>query len=480
MSPKSSSSARRRDANRHRATQQEGRDWAEAQLWARWQDPLLQPGRRPAGPDAPLESVRAAAHDRLVRAVGASMSGDETALLESSEALAAVNTQDGNRVGLSVVESELTAVAGERFVAGWQPLDLVHVVAKLHSDAHRSLLLLGLAAERRVTNKVHVDQRWARQLADLDVGDVDRDTHRESDRAHGQQQPIFVSARSGDLTDEFRLIADVRLAVELIAGLRRLPPLPVLIPPPSDRPLAASPIRSAESKLDERVLATVRGLLAKAESTDFAEEADAFTAKAQELMARHAIDLALLDAGAPHVSGVEARRVHIEDPYFEAKAVLLTVVAEANRSSAVMATSLGMVTLFGFPADLDITELLFTSLLTQATSSMVAAGRSVDYAGTSRTKSFRRTFIISFAMRVGERLREAGQAAADDAMSTVGSALLPVLASRNEQVQAHQQSVFPRVETKRSSVSNAAGWHAGRSAADRASLNANPHGIPRR
>jgi hypothetical protein len=40
----------------------------------------------------------------------------------------------------------------------------------------------------------------------------------------------------------------------------------------------------------------VRALLAKAESTTYPEEADALTAKAQELMARHSIDRAMLDA----------------------------------------------------------------------------------------------------------------------------------------------------------------------------------------
>ena len=37
---------------------------------------------------------------------------------------------------------------------------------------------------------------------------------------------------------------------------------------------------------DEKVLGRVRALLAKAESTTFPEEAEALTAKAQELMAR--------------------------------------------------------------------------------------------------------------------------------------------------------------------------------------------------
>ena len=47
--------------------------------------------------------------------------------------------------------------------------------------------------------------------------------------------------------------------------------------------------------IDHRVLTRVRALLRKAESTDFPAEAEALTAKAQELIARHAVDALLLD-----------------------------------------------------------------------------------------------------------------------------------------------------------------------------------------
>ena len=59
----------------------------------------------------------------------------------------------------------------------------------------------------------------------------------------------------------------------------------------------------------DAVLARIRQLLAKAESTTFEAEALAFTAKAQELMTRHAIDAALVHdtaAGPP-------RRAHHPD-----------------------------------------------------------------------------------------------------------------------------------------------------------------------
>ena len=58
--------------------------------------------------------------------------------------------------------------------------------------------------------------------------------------------------------------------------------------------------------LDHRLLARVRALLARAELTGFDEEAEALTAKAQELITRHAIADAL--AHTPDDAGTVRRR----------------------------------------------------------------------------------------------------------------------------------------------------------------------------
>lgn len=455
-----SNRSKRRDANRQRDARLESRVSAEERAWARWRDPSTQPGASRA--TAPDTELLAQAKAVLSEALALSLRGGERTLLEAIESLTSPSLATGRRAGVVVLEEELTAEVRTKFSEGWQPLDLAHVVAKLHSDAHRSVLVSTLHLERTTTLCTYLDDRWASQLHVLGVLPVP--THKF--------ESVFAEPTSHSLVAEMRLITDVREGIEVLICLRRLPKLPILLPVPSNKPLPVSPTATASAKLDEKVLAKVRGLLAKAESTTFEEEAHALTAKAQELMARHAIDLAMLDASAPSRSGVIARRVHVEDPYFDAKSVLLTVVADANRCSAVTSPQLGIVTVFGFPTDVDITELLFTSLLTQATSSMVAAGRSVDRRGVSRTKSFRRTFLVSFASRIGERLREAGDAATADAISTLGDSFLPVLATREEQVEARKQEMFPRLKAMRTSISNVDGWHAGREAADRATLHA--------
>src|SRR5881227_1360522 len=79
------------------------------------------------------------------------------------------------------------------------------------------------------------------------------------------------------------------------------------------------------------LLQKVRALLAKAEATPFEAEAEAFTAKAQELMARYRIDRAVLEATGREPGAEPARRqVTVDDPYADAKALLLARIATAN------------------------------------------------------------------------------------------------------------------------------------------------------
>ena len=114
------------------------------------------------------------------------------------------------------------------------------------------------------------------------------------------------------------------------------------------------------------MLDRVRALLAKAESSQFPQEAEAFTAKAQELMARHSIDAALL-AGAGSGGDVpEGVRLGTDKPYDEAKALLIQQVAEANRCRSVWSDDLGFATVLGFPADLEAVEAAGRATLSRA------------------------------------------------------------------------------------------------------------------
>lgn len=228
---------------------------------------------------------------------------------------------------------------------------------------------------------------------------------------------------------------------------------------------------SSPDEADERVLARVRALLAKAEATEFEEEAHAFTAKAQELMARYALTEAMLEAdGAP--SRVRRRRIVLDPPYADAKAFLLGRVARANRCRTVWTRHPLEAHLFGYSADVQAVELLYTSLLIQVAQAMRSQGPVVDRGGTSRTRSFRRSFLIGFAARIGERLAEADRSTVEVMEAEFGASLLPVLADRSVMLDREVDEAFPHTVAHDFVPSNAGGYLAGKAAGDRASVHA--------
>lgn len=215
------------------------------------------------------------------------------------------------------------------------------------------------------------------------------------------------------------------------------------------------------------VLHKVRSLLAKAESTTFPDEAEALTAKAQQLMDRHAIDRAMVAAAGRGTAGApEGRTVTIDAPYAREKYLLLAATARANRSRAVYSRHEGIATVVGFPEDQETIELLYTSLLLQATSTMLANG---DRPAT-RTRRYRQSFLVAFASRVGERLADADATVVAEADRDHAGGVLPVLASRMEEVEAHVARAFPRLQNRRVVVRDAVGWGHGTDAAERADL----------
>jgi len=222
----------------------------------------------------------------------------------------------------------------------------------------------------------------------------------------------------------------------------------------------------ATAGIDDRVLGRVRALLAKAESTAFPEEAEALTAKAHELMARYAIDHVGRDDG----TGPGLHRLAVDPPYPSAKFVLLGGIARANRCQAVWSKHEGVATVVGYPVDVEAVELLYTSLLVQATTAMLGHGAKADHRGRSRTKAFRHSFLLAFAGRVGQRLAEQTTAVEDEAAASTGTDLVPLLSARATEVERAVDDAFPHLARHRVSASSGEGLAAGRDAADRADL----------
>lgn len=373
----------------------------------------------------------------------------------------------GSRAG--AVERVLTGclrdLLGQAWRRGWEPVDLDRFVGRRHRAVDRAFLIDCMADELGRHAAATVDPRWHGQLEELDAG------------VWWPKDSTLLRARA----TEGSWPAVLQAAVQVLHLLGGLPALEVLGPAPGEYHAP----RRAQAPVDERILSRVRALLAKAESTTFEAEAETFTAGAQALMARHSIDAALLSAsGRQDRQAPTARRIGLEAPYETPKVHLLTQVADANRCRTVWSKELGFVTVVGFAADLDAVETLFTSLLVQSTRAMRQEGSRTYADGASRTRSFRRSFLLAFGQRIGERLRQATDDVLEE-MTAQGTgpsyhrpdtALVPVLAERAREVDDATDLMFPQVRRSTASAgTDPEGWQSGRRAADRAALDRGAH-----
>lgn len=221
------------------------------------------------------------------------------------------------------------------------------------------------------------------------------------------------------------------------------------------------------------ILSRIRGLLAKAESTEFPHEAEALTAKAAELIAKYGIDQALLktDDGAPPTPG--DRRIMVQNPYGRDKADLLGVVARGLRCQAIQQVVPGglRLHLFGYAADLDRVELLYTSLLMQQATALAAAEPHRPWG--ESLQAWKRSWMHGYAIAIQERLkaaeRHAEQVAERDRAAESGPSVALVLADRNDRVAQLVADTYPKLRTARRRLSGSGGWD-GMAAGRRANL----------
>lgn len=119
--------------------------------------------------------------------------------------------------------------------------------------------------------------------------------------------------------------------------------------------------------MEEKLLSRIRGLLDKANSTEFEEERAALLAKAEEMMARHEIEMADLDASRPDMRrSVTTRDVDRPVGEFAAELRNLIDIFAGMRNIRIAVAIKGskvVYSMVGYQDDIDFVELLYTTTM---------------------------------------------------------------------------------------------------------------------
>lgn len=176
----------------------------------------------------------------------------------------------------TTAESAVTPMLRSAWEAGWTPLDVVELARRRLPPPAVEHLGREIVDESRRYAAAMVHPRW---------------------RAAVDTIAAAVPLRGA---------ADLVTVLQTLRLLSTLPVLERLLPLPGEcRHRVAAPV----GEVDQKALGRVRALLAKAESTEFPEEAEALSAKAQELMSRYSLHQAVLDHDRGRAPAVSGRRL---------------------------------------------------------------------------------------------------------------------------------------------------------------------------
>lgn len=201
------------------------------------------------------------------------------------------------------------------------------------------------------------------------------------------------------------------------------------------------------SKTDATLL-KVRKLLALAEDPAATPaEAEAFTAKATQLMADYGIDQALLANAAPDGKVIGERVVRFNAPYARDKCSLVCGIAHVMRCKAViLGSDLSLsVHLFGLESDLVCVEMLTTSLLLQGSRELAVT----VVPRHENVAAYRRSWWAGFSAAIGKRLTDQQKDsinAAEERLADSGTSVSLVLADRTHEAEAAMHRAYPRLK----------------------------------
>lgn len=335
---------------------------------------------------------------------------------------------------------------------GWGPLDLVHVAGKEIS------FLLFKAAPRvpaRITSSA-LRREW---LA---------------------FNPATTSYRGAKLTQ-----AKLRKILDKLVFLPQMRDVQVLA--------AVEDSTAGLSEDQKRIKHKIDALIAKAESTQFEDEADALITKAQALRQRYRIS-EVLSADTDGPTQIVARRVHITPPWVKHQFMLLGAVGRHNGCASLLVHDDGIATVLGTASDVEHTVDLYYSLNRQREWFMRHSPGADEARAFGDTTAYRRSFILAYATRIGDILYHANKAGsykhdnAEDATDRsleqapnhdydVTSKALPVLARRHAESEKMRDQLFPNLSSMNLSATHIQGIDDGISAASRSHFGGDKSGI---
>jgi hypothetical protein len=221
------------------------------------------------------------------------------------------------------------------------------------------------------------------------------------------------------------------------------------------------------------ILRRVQALLAKADSTEFEEEAEALRVKANELIATHGISAAMLAAEGRQADALGSIKVEFSGAYTHNQAVLLGVIARVFSCKCVQHSMPGRrtvssMTVVGYDSDLEIVNGLFQIINTQGMHGCASATPPPWEHG----RTYRNSWWFGFNREISDRLKAAHASAMAQAQATSdGTSAALVLVDRSKRVEAYVGELFPSLgKVGRRTARSSSGYSSGRQAGARADI----------
>ncbi|QOH59907.1 DUF2786 domain-containing protein [Rhodococcus rhodochrous] len=233
---------------------------------------------------------------------------------------------------------------------------------------------------------------------------------------------------------------------------------------------------------DNKILARIKALLAKADSVEGTPEADTFRDKAFELLAKYGIDESMTrtaggDGPIPGDTMRAATFSYPEDMYGYEKMLLVHRVGQALHCSAVQLRNENTIQLFGLARHMERAKFLIDLLMPQMINSASKARPAnpferLDLQAAKRDlQSHRAEYMVGFADTVHERIKESERRAAGDYDREQGGTGAAVqLASDFDRARRAMQKKYPNLVSARGKRYGGEGYSAGRAAGNAADI----------